>query len=100
MKPYAVEVTFTMIVMAEDRDDAYEAAVENSDEAWRDTYDKEHSVIGLALTEEDLKRHGWDGQCIPYGGGGDTRLADILANLEPEPVKDERTSDMFAAEAK
>jgi len=26
---------------------------------------------------EDLA-HGWDGECIPYGGDGNTKLADLL----------------------
>jgi hypothetical protein len=50
-------------------------------------------------TEADLKRYKWDGQCIPYGGDGNTRLSDILAALEPEPERDTRTIDMFQEQA-
>ena len=95
MKPFAVEVAFTMIVMADDANEAYTVAFDNADEAWRDTYDKDHTVLGEIRTEEDLKRHGWDGQCIPYGGDGNTRLRDILASLTVEPERDTRTIDMF-----
>ena len=95
MKPYAVEVSFTMIVMAENDDEAYTVAFDESDDAWRDTYAKDHTVLGLVRSEDELKRHGWDGMCIPYGGDGDARLKDIFAEIEAEPERDTRTIDMF-----
>lgn len=95
MKPYAVEVSFTMIVMAADEGDASSIAISEDEDAWRDTYDKNHIVVGEIKTEADLKYHKWDGQCIPYGGDGNTRLKDILA-AEPEPERDTRTIDMFS----
>ena len=93
MKPYAVEVSFTMIVMAEDENEAYTVAFDEADDAWRDTSDKDHTVLGPVRSEDDLKRHGWDGQCIPYGGDGETRISDILAELQPD--RDDKTIDMF-----
>lgn len=95
MKPYAVEVSFTMIVMAESEDVTCEAALLDADEAWGDTPDKNYTTLGEIKTEADLKRYQWDGQCIPYGGDGETRLSDILASIEPEPERDTRTIDMF-----
>jgi hypothetical protein len=97
MKPYAVEVSFTMVVMAEDETDAYQCARENASEAWGDTYDPRIDVCEQMQTEADLKRHRWDGQCIPYGGDGNTRLSDILSTLEPAPDRDDKTIDMFEA---
>lgn len=99
MKPYAVEVSFTMIVMAEDETEAYEVAEEWADEAWGDTSSgcKDFHVAGLVHNDADLKRHQWDGACLPYGGDGESRLSDILANLEPEPERDTKTMDMFEA---
>lgn len=99
MKPYAVEVSFTMIVMAEDEGDAYQCARECGSEAWGDTYDPKFEVCEDMKTEADLKRYKWDGQCIPYGGDGNTRLSDILAAIEQEPERDTRTIDMFASQA-
>lgn len=99
MKPFAVEVSFTMIVMAEDETDAYRAALNDASEAWSETYDQDYRVLGEIKTEADLKRHKWDGQCIPYGGDGNTRLSDILASIEPEPERDTRTIDMFEVQA-
>jgi hypothetical protein len=95
MRPFAVEVSFTMIVMAEDEGDAYQCARENASEAWGDTYDPQFDVCEQMKTEDDLKRHKWDGQCIPYGGDGNTRLSDILAAIEAEPERDTKTIDMF-----
>lgn len=96
MKPYAVEVSFTMIVMAEDETEAYHVADENAREAWGDTQSPDYMVLNPVTSEEQLKFRGWDGNCIPYGGDGDTRLKDIIANLEPELVRDDKTVDMFA----
>jgi hypothetical protein len=96
MKPYAVVVSFNMIVMAEDDADAYHCARENASEAWGDTYDPKFEVCEDMKTEADLKRYKWDGQCIPYGGDGNTRLSDILAAVEAEPTRDDKTIDMFA----
>jgi hypothetical protein len=97
MKPYAVEVSFTMIVMAEDEDDAYAVAEEWADEAWGDTSSgsKDFHVDGLVRNDADLKRYKWDGQCLPYGGDGGIRLSDILAALDAEPERDTKTIDMF-----
>jgi len=97
MKPYAVEVSFTMIVMAEDENEAYTAAFDEANDAWRHSDDRDYDVLGPVRTEDDLIRYGWSGQCIPYGGDGDTRLADILANMEPEAERDTMTIDMFGA---
>lgn len=80
MKPYAVEVSFTMIVMADDEEHAEIIADNEAREAWYDTSHKDFKVHGQVLTEDDLRRHKWDGFCIPYGGDGNTRLSEILAN--------------------
>lgn len=97
MKPYAVIVSFNMIVMAEDEPDAYQRARENASEAWGDTHDPKFEVCEDMKTEADLKRYKWDGQCIPCGGDGEARLSDILAAVEPEPERDDKTVDMFEA---
>jgi hypothetical protein len=99
MKPYAVEISFTMIVMAEDEDDAIEAAEDFADDAWRDDASKDFNVYGPVRTEGELAKHGWDGECPPYNGDGETRLKDILASMEPEPQRDTRTIDMFTPQA-
>jgi len=95
MKPYAAEVSFTMIVMAENENDAEEIAISEADDAWRDVPEKDYWATGPIRTEADLNLHGWDGHSIPYGGDGETRLSDILAAIEPEPERDDRTIDMF-----
>jgi hypothetical protein len=94
VKPYAVEVSFTMIVMAES--DAHAESIAQSDayEAWGDSPAIDYMSQGEVASMAELCRHGWDGACLPYGGDGETRLSDILA-VEPEPERDTRTIDMF-----
>lgn len=99
MKPYAVEVSFTMIVMAEDEDDAIDVAEGNADDAWRDDGSKDFVVSGPIRSVEELSRHGWSGECLPYGGDSDANLRDILDAIEPEPERDTRTIDMFSTQA-
>lgn len=100
MKPYAVEVSFTMIVMADSEIEAYGVAEEESDDAWRDTYEKDHTVLGLVRSDDDLKRHGWCGDSIPYGGDGESTLKAILAELPVEVERDTKTIDMFSEDSK
>jgi len=97
VKPYAVEVSFTMIVMAEDESHAHEVAEDWADDAWRDDASKAFNVDGVVSSDADLLRHGWDGYCLPYGGDGESNLKQILASQEPEPARDDKTIDMFEA---
>lgn len=94
MKPYAVEVGFTMIVMAEDEDGAHEVAQDNADDEWRHGQ-TDFAVCGVVRSVDDLSRYGWDGDSIPYGGEGDTCLRTILTELPPVVERDTRTIDMF-----
>ncbi|MEX3933333.1 hypothetical protein AB4Y32_16270 [Paraburkholderia phymatum] len=96
MKPYAVEVSFTMIVMADNEVDAQEVAEDNSHEAWRDTFDQKHCVLGPVTDERQLNAHGWSLNDIPWGGDGETSLRTILAELPPVVEQDTRTIDMFS----
>lgn len=96
MKPYAVEISFSIVVMAEDADAAASIAEDHSREAWNDTSDQDFSYPREVKTIADLHRAGWCGESIPYGGDGDTPLKDILAAIADEPTADDKTIDMFA----
>jgi hypothetical protein len=92
MKPYAVDITWTAVVMAATSEDATEAARLNLSDITR--WDSPDYSQGKPIKSMgELCAIGWDGQCLPYGGDGSTRLSDILA--EPAPERDTKTIDMF-----
>lgn len=96
MKPYSVEVRFVMVVMAESTLDAYVAATSSMHEAWGDA-DPEVNVMSEISSVDQLESIGWNGDCLPYDGDGETRLAAIIDAL-PAP-RDDKTVDMFAEQS-
>jgi hypothetical protein len=97
MKPYAVEVSFTMIVMAESPKHATEVAENSKHDAFYGEPNHELSAPYEIRDVCKLAGIGWDGTQVPYGGDGETTLADIIAELNPE--RDTRTIDMFSQQA-
>lgn len=80
MPIYNVEVTFktTMVVVADDEDDARSVAREDAFNSLRDADERpDVNVRGEVTSEKDL-RDGWDGGCLPYGGNRNTRLSELL----------------------
>jgi hypothetical protein len=94
MKPYSVEISFVIIVMAEDADSAREVAESNSHDAWSDG-GHDLGFPREVKTMADVTRAGWDGESLPYGGHDDIPLKDILAAIADEPTVDDKTIDMF-----
>lgn len=94
-KFFEVEVTWTAIVEAESLIDAYGVAESCTRDITRDA-DGDVTVVREVTSLERLPE-GWEGNCLPYGGDGDTRLQDLLP--EVEPVRDTKTIDMFAGAA-
>ncbi|WP_175712168.1 hypothetical protein [Burkholderia ambifaria] len=92
MKPYALEMSFPIVVMAHDVEHARTVAEASADEAFRDN----SAAAGAPrlITDVSQLRDGWDGECLPYGGDGRTTLADILA-AAGAPERCARTMDMF-----
>lgn len=80
MKIYNVLVTFetTMVVIADDEDEAYVVAVENARQAIDDADERPTANVRGEVTHERHLRDGWDAQCVPYGGDGNTRLCQYL----------------------
>lgn len=95
LKPYFVELKITAVVMAESEIDALGVAKSEAREICRDgelTADDATEVKSLEqLTRLD---HEWDGMCVPYNGDGNTRLKDLLP--EVEPFEEAKPTDMFA----
>lgn len=77
MKPYLIEITTHAVVMAEDEDHARSVADSYKREAFGDDPNPRIEVECEVAKLQDLE-HGWDGECIPYGGDGNTRLAELL----------------------
>ena len=80
MPIYNVQVVFrtTMVVEAEDEDDAEYVASRNAlNDLHENGVDPSVSVRG-EITRISQLRDGWDGACVPYGGDGNTRLSDLL----------------------
>jgi hypothetical protein len=79
-KPYIIEFTIRTVVMGRDEDSAWSAAQDAFQEIARDE-DPEIAVSGEIKAEKDLP-HGWNVQCIPYGGDGCTRLKQLIESKE------------------
>ena len=77
MKPYLVEITTYAVVMADDESHAYAVANSYKRDALGDDPDPRIEIECEVTKLTDLA-HGWDGECIPYGGDGNTRLTDLL----------------------
>ena len=78
MKPYMVEIRAYAVVMAEDEAHAHLVAESYKRDIMGDEYNPYIDVDGEVASVDALS-HGWDGECIPYGGDGNTRLREILA---------------------
>ena len=96
LKPYFVELRITAVVMA---DSVVGAMSEAEASAWdicrggdlaADDAVAVKSLEHLARLDSE-----WDGECLPYGGDGSTRLKELLP--EETPSKDTLTADMFEA---
>jgi hypothetical protein len=96
MKPYSIEVSFFIIVMAGDEESAAAIAEDNAHDAFRDTGDLDFGSPSEVKTMTDVHQAGWCGESIPYGSDDDARLRDILAAIADEPTVDDKTIDMFA----
>ena len=77
---YNVTVTYeaTMVVIAEDADHAFEVAYENAKSGIEDSGEGPSVHVTGEITAEKHLRDGWDVECVPYGGDGNTRIGDYL----------------------
>ncbi len=81
MPIFNVTVTMetTLVVIADDEGHAWDVARDNARTASSDAFETPQiHVTGEVRSVESLPA-GWDGECVPYGGDGNTRLQEILA---------------------
>lgn len=99
LKPYSVEIGIVTVVMATDSTHAMQVAEETARESLGDISETDYDYgFGREIKDEkQLSSIGWDGECLPYGGDGKTRLKDILAAPAEEPTRCDKTVDMFEA---
>jgi len=103
LKPFSVEISIVTVVMATDSTHAMQVAEDTARESLGDV---SHTDCGYGFgreikDEKQLSSIGWNGDCLPYGGDGNTRLKDILSELQDSPAPDrcDKTVDMFDAKA-
>lgn len=79
-KLYTVTVHFDYVVVAEDVNDADLVARGYARDAMSDIgqWDIDIDVV------EGVSAQGWDGDCIPYGGDGNTRTKEYLNEAQSE----------------
>lgn len=77
-KLYQVEITVLAVVAADDETHAWQVADSYKRDIMSDDPDPCIEVDVEVKKLADM-RHGWDGECIPYGGDGNTRIGAILA---------------------
>lgn len=71
-KLFTASITFDFVVAAENETHAHQVAMDEMREALNDMcrYDADiHITKGVSASS-------WDGDCIPYGGDGNTRTKD------------------------
>lgn len=95
MSLFEVEFTVRAVVQADDSTHAFQVAMENSSDIFRDDPQDDFDV-GRKILEASHLPSGWNVECVPYGGDGNTRIREILAEIEQAPVRDTKTIDMFA----
>lgn len=92
-KLYEVEVIVRAVIVADDMGDAIRVAMYEARDIVRNDDLDDADVVCEIKNAAGLPQ-GWDAQCIPFGGDGNTRIEHYLANLPPE--RDTKTIDMFA----
>lgn len=96
MKLYMVDITTHIVVAAHDKDHALDVARDCRRDAISDDMDPQIDV-GREVTKLQDLEDGWDGECIPYGGDGNTRLAELLLpNTQAQPDRPEGTGSAGA----
>jgi hypothetical protein len=78
-KLFRVTVEFDYVIVAEDDGDScWEVAEEEVREAFSDLDQRQLSFHVMPFKMEDRNVTGWDEDCIPYGGDGNTRTGEYL----------------------
>ena len=75
MPIFEVEVSQTVLVESPDFENALFVALESVNEFENGEYE---ATVNCEVQTIDELKFGWDKDCIPYGGDGNTRLKDLL----------------------
>ena len=81
-KIFEVRIAMYAVVAADNENHAYEVARRNASSILSDDGAPYIDVISEAKTLQDLA-HGWNGDCLPYGGDGETTLSKLLKSNAP-----------------
>ena len=83
MPIYNVAIKFetTMVIVADDEDGARNTARSGALKALDDTDERPIVDVRGEVTKPEHLRDGWDMDCVPYGGDGNTRLGDLIPNV-------------------
>ena len=73
---YTVELSTTVVVVADNSDDAFRKARSSQSSICSDT--DMYIDVGAEIRSLAQLPSMWDGECIPYGGDGNSRLHDLL----------------------
>jgi hypothetical protein len=79
-KLFRVSVEFDFVVVAEDDGEScWDAVEQHAREAFCDLVSSQMSYHVVPFKMEDMRKTtGWDEECIPYGGDGNTRTGEYL----------------------
>lgn len=79
MKLFAVRMSVVAMIWAPDSENALETAKECHRDIDSDTGERERTFELLCenVRADQLALFGWDGQCLPYGHDGNTRIKDL-----------------------
>ena len=93
MKAYMVEITTHAVVMADDEAHAYDVAENYKRDAFHDDPNPRIEILGEVVCVDQFE-HGWDDECIPYGGDGNTRLGALLTANAQSSADAKRSAGM------
>lgn len=82
MPLYSLELTMTthVVVVADDEAHAYDVAEQHAKRAFDDDYSVTPRIsLNAEVHNASNLKHGWDGDCLPYGGDGKTKISALLA---------------------
>lgn len=81
-----IDIPLRVVIEAEDDDHAWEIARDDINEILRCEDLRRLAQICVLKEVKSIKDLPpiWDDRCIPYGGDGNTRIAEILGRIEGE----------------
>ena len=81
MKLYTASVTVDYVIVAEDLDEAFRKAQDYFPRAMSDV----DGTMFVPDVSEGVHADGWDDDCVPYGGDGNTRTGEYKKMIGEAP---------------